>query len=206
MTRLHAIVNRCVIALPANHRDTRRIAAFERVDLTARQISWSPLGGAQVVPRVDGARDSRPARVTPSAPWGREAQLICRAPEVFMRSQSRQQFKFQALLAGRAQFMRYNPTDTERALWFQLSGKKLGVAFKRQVVVHRFVVDYLAPAVRLIVEVDGGYHSQRVVADARRDRVLQRLGYGVLRLDAELVRHNLQEAVECVRRAVGVAG
>ena len=60
------------------------------------------------------------------APWGREAQLICRAPEVFMQTQSRQHHKFQSLLAGRAQFMRHNPTDTERALWFHLSGKKLG--------------------------------------------------------------------------------
>lgn len=123
-----------------------------------------------------------------------------------MQTQSRHHREFQSLLAGRAQFMRHNPTDTERALWFQLSGKKLGVAFKRQVVVHRFVVDYLAPSVRLIVEVDGPYHSRRVSADLRRDRVLQRLGYRVLRLDAELVRHDLQEAVECIRRAVGIVG
>jgi very-short-patch-repair endonuclease len=129
----------------------------------------------------------------------REAQLICRAPEVFMRTQYRQHLKFQALLAERAQFMRHNPTDTERALWFQLSGKKLGVAFKRQVVVDRFVVDYLAPSVRLVVEIDGLYHSQRVAADARRDRVLERLGYRVLRLPAELVRCNLPEAVRQFR-------
>jgi len=122
-----------------------------------------------------------------------------------MHSQSRQHLKFQELLAGRALFMRHNPTDTERALWFQLSGKKLGVAFKRQVVVHRFVVDYLAPPVRLIVEVDGLCHSRRVSADARRDRVLQRLGYRVLRLDAELVHCNLVEAVARVRLALSLA-
>jgi very-short-patch-repair endonuclease len=118
-----------------------------------------------------------------------------------MCSQSRQ-LNVQSLLAGRAQFMRHNPTDTERALWFHLSGKKLGVAFRRQAVVHRFVVDHLAPAVRLIVEVDGPCHSRRVVADARRDRVLQRLGYRVLRLEAELVRCNLVEAVARVRVAL----
>ena len=123
-----------------------------------------------------------------------------------MVKQSRHQLKFQSLLAGRAQFMRHNSTDTEQMLWRCLAGKRLGVAFRRQVVVDRFVVDFAAPAARLIVEVDGGYHSQRVAADTRQDRVLQRLGYRVLRLDAELVRHNLQEAVECVRRAVGVVG
>jgi very-short-patch-repair endonuclease len=133
---------------------------------------------------------------------GRKAQLICWAPEVVMRTQSRQHLKFQALLAERAHFMRHNCTDTEQTLWRQLSGKKLGVAFKRQVVVNRFVVDFLAPAVRLAVEVDGGYHSQRAAADARRHRVLQRSGYRVLRLDAELVRTRLAEAVERIREAL----
>jgi very-short-patch-repair endonuclease len=57
-----------------------------------------------------------------------------------------------------------------------------------------------------VVEVDGGWHSRRVIADARRDRVLQRLGYRVLRLPAELVRCELGEAVECVRRALETAG
>ena len=42
-----------------------------------------------------------------------------------MRAQSRQQPKFQALLAERAQFMRHNGTDTERALWFHLSANRL---------------------------------------------------------------------------------
>ena len=87
-------------------------------------------------------------------------------------------------------------------LWRCLAGKRLGVAFKRQVVIDRFVVDFVAPAVHLVVEVDGGYHSQRVAADARRDRSLQRLGYRVLRLEAELVRHNLEEAVACIHRAL----
>ena len=111
-----------------------------------------------------------------------------------MRNQSRQQLKFQALLAGRAQFMRHNLTETESQLWQQLSGKLLGAAFKQQVPLDRYIVDFLAPAVKLVVEVDGGVHSLRRSADARRDRVLQRFGYRVLRLDAELVRSNLADA------------
>ncbi len=119
-----------------------------------------------------------------------------------MRTRSRQQLKFQALLAERARFMRFNGTDTELALWRCLAGKRLGVAFRRQVPVDRFVVDFLAPAVKLVVEVDGGYHRQRMAADARRTRVLERLGYRVLRLDAELVRRQLPLAVEAIRSAL----
>ncbi len=129
---------------------------------------------------------------------GCEARLICWAKVVFMRNQSRQQLKFQALLAERAHFLRHNCTDTEAQLWRQLAGSALGVAFKRQVPVDRYIVDFLAPSVGLVVEVDGGIHSARGTRDARRDRVLRRLGYRVLRLDAEFVSCNIAEAVALV--------
>jgi very-short-patch-repair endonuclease len=62
-------------------------------------------------------------------------------------------------------------------------------------------VDFLAPAQKLIVEVDGGYHldGRRRRADARRDKQLMRAGFVVLRLPAELVLGNLAEAVRRVR-------
>ena len=119
-----------------------------------------------------------------------------------MRAKARQQLKFQSLLAERAQLMRHNMTETEQTLWRQLSGSRLDVSFRRQVPVGRYIADFLAPAAMLVVEVDGGYHSQRVVADARRSRVLERLGYRVLRLDAELVAHQLALAVEAIRGAL----
>lgn len=119
-----------------------------------------------------------------------------------MLKQYRQQLKFRALLVERAHFMRHNPTETERALWCKLRGKQQGIAFRRQVPVERYIADFLAPAAKLIVEVDGAGHSLRRTADARRDRVLQRLGYRVLRIDAELVRCNLAEAVALIVTAL----
>jgi very-short-patch-repair endonuclease len=79
-----------------------------------------------------------------------------------------------------------------------------GVAFRRQVPIDRYIADFLAPAVGLVVEVDGAGHSLRRSADARRDRVLQRLGYRVLRVDAELVRGNLAKAVALIAAALRV--
>jgi very-short-patch-repair endonuclease len=37
--------------------------------------------------------------------------------------------------------------------------------------------DFVAPSVRLVIEVDGGYHADRAAADARRDRALGRFGF-----------------------------
>jgi very-short-patch-repair endonuclease len=78
--------------------------------------------------------------------------------------------------------MRVSPTDSEAAIWQLLSGSNLGVAFKRQVVIGRYIVDLCAPSIKLIVEVDGGYHRERAKADARRQRELEALGYTVVRV------------------------
>jgi very-short-patch-repair endonuclease len=76
------------------------------------------------------------------------------------------------------------------------------VEFRRQVVVAEFIADFAAPSIGLIVEVDGAVHALRRSRDERRDRKLRRLGFAVLRLEAELVLKELPRAVELVRAAV----
>jgi very-short-patch-repair endonuclease len=50
--------------------------------------------------------------------------------------------------------------------------------------------------------VDGGYHALRRTADARRDRALARLGYRVLRLDADFVLKHPEQAAALIRAAL----
>jgi very-short-patch-repair endonuclease len=95
-----------------------------------------------------------------------------------MQKQSHQQLRFQALLGERAHFMRHNLTDNERILWRRISGKQLGVAFRRQVPIGgKYIADFVAPIGKLIVEVDDRSHELKRTADVRRDRNLARLGY-----------------------------
>jgi very-short-patch-repair endonuclease len=105
-----------------------------------------------------------------------------------------------SLLEARAAGMRRNMTESEARLWAELSGSKLGVAFRRQVpLLGRFVVDFLAPAAKVVIEVDGGWHERRLRADARRDRVLESAGYRVVRFTVEDVLHELASVVERIR-------
>ena len=99
--------------------------------------------------------------------------------------------------------MRSTMTPSEARLFNAIRGRKLGVTFRRQVVVAGFIVDFLAPSAKLVIEVDGGYHAQRRRADARRDRILARLGIRVLRIDAELVLRDLDAAVARIREVLG---
>lgn len=106
----------------------------------------------------------------------------------------------------RAHFFRHNLTETEAILWRRISGKQLGVAFRRQVPVGgKYIADFIAPGIRLIVEVDDRTHELKRMADALRDRNLSRLGYRVLRLPAEVVRGNVEEAVARIVAALFVA-
>jgi very-short-patch-repair endonuclease len=96
--------------------------------------------------------------------------------------------------------MRHAPTLSEAKLWTELSAGKLGVAFRRQVPVgHRYIVDFLAPSLKLVVEVDGGVHRKRGAADARRDGWLRRAGYRVVRFRVEDVVRDVGAVVERLR-------
>ena len=110
-----------------------------------------------------------------------------------------------AVLTARAHALREFATVSERRLWQALSGGKAGVRFRRHVVLGgRYIADFYAPAVRLVVEVEGSVHELTRRPDARREHWLRRMGYVVLRLDAGLVMRDLPSAVTCVRRAVKV--
>ena len=108
-----------------------------------------------------------------------------------------------ALLEARAREMRAALTPSEQLLWSRISGRQLGVVFRRQVpLLGRFIADFCAPAARLVVEVDGGYHAERARADARRDAALGRAGYRVLRFEAELVLRDPDAVVARIRSAL----
>ncbi len=106
------------------------------------------------------------------------------------------------LLDDRARAMRFAPTPSEAALWRLIRARRLGVQFRRQVCIGRFIADFAALEAHLVVEVDGGVHRQRARADARRDRVLGRMGFRVLRLDAELVLRELDVARQLIAAAL----
>jgi very-short-patch-repair endonuclease len=99
-----------------------------------------------------------------------------------------------ALTIGRtsphAQRLRRRATDIERKLWQYLRNRQLGgFKFRRQATVGGPVADFLCAEKRLIVELDGGQHSEQ--ADAQRAAYLERLGYRVVRFWNHEVNENL---------------
>jgi len=120
-----------------------------------------------------------------------------------MRSHNHKAQARSALLVSRARRMLHAPTPSEEALWQVLRGGALGVAFRRQVVLgERYVADFFAPSVGLVVEVDGEAHRGSRAADRRKDEKLRRLGYRIVRVEAALVMRDTATVLAVVRAAL----
>jgi very-short-patch-repair endonuclease len=110
-----------------------------------------------------------------------------------------------ATLQQRATEMRNNPTEPESRLWRNLSNSQLdGFKFRRQQVIARAIVDFVCPAAKLIVEVDGDTHAD-VERDARRDAYLARFGYRVVHVTNLEVMRNIDGVLLTIQAALQTA-
>jgi len=101
-----------------------------------------------------------------------------------------------------AREMRKEPTEAEDVLWQHLRGKQLGVRFRRQHAIDRFIVDFYARDPRLIIEVDGSIHETQEEYDSMRQAFLESLGYRVLRFTNEQVLQDIQGVLAVIRAAL----
>jgi very-short-patch-repair endonuclease len=101
-------------------------------------------------------------------------------------------------MTRRAQALRNSMTDAERALWQGLRGDRLGVRFRRQLVIDaRYIADFCAPQVALIVEVDGSQHADNA-GDVIRTSYLEKRGYRVMRFWNHEVLTMTQAVLEAI--------
>ena len=107
-------------------------------------------------------------------------------------------------LTQAARKLRRNMTDAERRLWSRLRAHQLGVHFRRQVPLERYVLDFVCFQARLVIEVDGGQHADSD-ADKQRDAWLMERGFRVLRFWNNDVLGNTEGVLEVVVRALGEA-
>ena len=90
-----------------------------------------------------------------------------------------------------ARSMRADSTKAENVLWQALRNRQLeGLKFRRQVPLDGYIIDFVCFDAKLIVEVDGGQHSESD-SDAVRDRHFEAAGFRVLRFLNDDVLENI---------------
>jgi acyl-CoA thioesterase YciA len=107
------------------------------------------------------------------------------------------------LMKGRAKAMRSSQTDAEHRLWQILRAKRLcDLKWRRQVEFgDRYIADFVCFSRRLIVEADGGQHSEKA-RDVIRDAWFVDQGFRVLRFWNNDIMNNPDGVVDMILHAV----
>jgi leucyl-tRNA synthetase len=113
------------------------------------------------------------------------------------------------VLQDRALEMRKNPTNGEKIVWEILRRNNPSLTlpegegknsksfhFRRQHIVDRFIVDFVCIEKKLIVEVDGDIHDYKKVEDLERTKILNQLGFEVIRFTNNEIIKNKEDILE----------
>jgi very-short-patch-repair endonuclease len=101
-----------------------------------------------------------------------------------------------------AKKLRQNQTEAEKKLWLKLRNRQVdGVKFRRQQFIGPFIVDFACLDKKLIIEIDGGHHSQVINKERDKNRTswLEQEGYQVLRFWNNDIIQNLDGVLEKIR-------
>ena len=88
-----------------------------------------------------------------------------------------------ATIFERAKLLRQKETTAEKELWRHLKGKQLdGYKFRRQHPTGRYILDFYCHTGKLGIEIDGGYHQDKLQqwVDSDRTHFLEKLGLRII--------------------------
>ncbi len=106
--------------------------------------------------------------------------------------------KYEKYLKRYSRDLRNSSTYSEILLWNELKGKQiLNVQFNRQRPIGKYIVDFLCPKAKLIIELDGisHYNEEAFELDQIRQVDLEKMGYKVLRFHDEEVMDDRENVV-----------
>ncbi len=82
----------------------------------------------------------------------------------------------------RARELRARSTESETLLWQQLRGRRFqGFKFRRQRPLGPYILDFVCLEAGLVIEVDGGQHSDQKAYDEKRTALIESQGLTVIR-------------------------
>ncbi len=109
-------------------------------------------------------------------------------------------------MLNKAKSLRSNQTEAERKLWYHLRAHRfMGLKFKRQKPIGRYIVDFICMDRHLIIELDGGQHADQANYDQQRDAWLRAQGYTVLRFWNNEVLQETEGVLEQIRLTLPAA-
>ena len=107
-------------------------------------------------------------------------------------------------MSSRARHLRKEMTEVEKKLWYRLRHSQLGVRFRRQCPIGPYVADFACHDPKLIVELDGGQHSEleQREYDERRTQWLRSQSFEILRFWNFQVNQEMEAVVDSIHQRI----
>lgn len=103
-------------------------------------------------------------------------------------------------LVVKARYLRKEETKAEKILWQELRNKKLGVKFRRQHPVDKFILDFYAPEINLAIELDGSIHTENKEYDKTRTEYLKEKNINVIRFWNSEIENDLRATLNKIKK------
>jgi len=104
---------------------------------------------------------------------------------------------------GKAKDLRKNETEAEKLLWDKLKNNQLGgFKFRRQHPISLYIADFYCHKLKLIIEIDGGYHftKEQISKDEERTEILDFNGVNVIRFSNDEVLSNIDNVLNEIKK------
>ena len=106
-------------------------------------------------------------------------------------------------LKPRAQEMRTNATPQEDKLWYEFL-RKHSCPFTRQKTIENYIVDFLCPSKKLVIEIDGSQHytEEGLEYDQIRTDLLESMGLHVLRFKNSEIDTSFSKVCDAIQNYI----
>jgi very-short-patch-repair endonuclease len=105
----------------------------------------------------------------------------------------------------KARLLRNNMTEAEKILWDKLKDRKIfKTRFRRQHPVSIFIVDFYCHEFKLAIEIDGGIHLKKEIAEYDEGRTcdLEKFGIKILRFGNDEVLNNSDLVLQKISQTI----
>ena len=93
------------------------------------------------------------------------------------------------------------PTEAESLMWKFLRANQMGVRYHRQHIIGNYIADFACLSLKLVIEIDGLYHSlpEQQISDEERTNWLEENGFKVIRFTNDDILYNIENVLERIK-------